>query len=271
MKFLHQYDKTVLVKDDYIRWFVDNAEAMSTGKIDDLFEQGSNPESVFSHIAYRYTILRERYFDDLIENAILSGYEQLVLLGAGFDTRILRLEVLKENRIRTVEVDTPATMKLKKEILEMNFGQIEKNHYLISFDFNRDDMNSLFQFGLHRGLQTICIWQGVSYYLPTDAVSIVLDFIKAELPSETILGFDCCTPLMLKKNDKIPGIAFNIERLKASGEPYVFGMYKDKMKRWLKEKGYREVRILEQNELEKLYFEKAELPDRMWYVISTKS
>ncbi len=39
----------------------------------------------------------------------------------------------------------------------------------------------------------------------------------------SLLGFDCCTPLILELNEEIPGIAFNIARLREIGEPYLFG------------------------------------------------
>jgi len=272
LKFLHQYEEKVLVKDEYIRWFVGNEtiETVEKGNTT-LFGSRSDPEGKFGYIAYWYTILREKYFDDLIEKAILNGCEQLLLLGSGFDTRFLRLSALKEKTIRTVEVDRSQTILTKRKILKNHIGKLPKYLYLIPMDFNQDDLISVFQYGLRKDLRTICIWQGVSYYLRHDTVSSVLNFIKTELSPSTIVGFDCCSPLMLKKNDKIPGIAYNIDRLNAIGEPYLFGMFIDPMKKWLVEKGFDDIAILEQDQLEERYVGRKTLPDNMWYVVSARS
>lgn len=271
LKLLHQYDEDVIVKDDYIGWFlgdeiVQNAEATLKSLEDD-----DNPESQFQRIAYWYGILREKYFDDLIENAIRQGYQQLLLLGAGFDTRFLRLSVLRNGHIPTTEIDTPATIQAKREVLESRLGGIPKDLHLLPMDFTTDKIDSAFQKGLRNNKKTICVWQGVSYYLPKKTVSTVLDFVFSAFSSETLIGFDGCTPLMLTTNDRIPGIKFNIDRLNKIDEPYVFGMYEQEMERWLMEKGFRDITILDQTQLEKQYLRSSGLPKHMWYVASARS
>ena len=43
---------------------------------------------------------------------------------------------------------------------------------------------------------------------------------------------------MLEPNEEIPGIAFNIARLREIGEPYLFGRFETEMAMLLQEKGY---------------------------------
>ena len=54
-------------------------------------------------------LVRVRYFDDLVKKSIDEGLEQLVILGAGYDTRAYRIEGLK--KIKVFEVDHP-TLKV---------------------------------------------------------------------------------------------------------------------------------------------------------------
>ena len=80
--------------------------------------------------------------------------------------------------------------------------------------------------------------------------------------------FDSCWPLMLVENDEIPGIRFNIARLKEIGEPYIFGMEPEDMNKWLQGKGFRNIRISLLNELEMVYMKTSTLPKKTWYVVT---
>jgi methyltransferase (TIGR00027 family) len=51
---------------------------------------------------------RVRYFDDFVKAAADEGLEQLVILGAGYDTRAYRIEGLEGNaNVKVFEVDHP--------------------------------------------------------------------------------------------------------------------------------------------------------------------
>jgi len=271
LRLLHQYEKDVLVKDDYVRWFVDDTAIQSADATRKSLEDDSRPESQFQRIAYRYGILREKFFDDLIEAAVHDGCRQLLLLGSGFDTRFLRLSPLREGHIQTFEVDMPATVREKRAVLERRMGAIPTDLHLVPMDFRTESLDVMFGADLRNDLKTACVWQGVTYYLPERTVSSVLDFVRSALPSGTLLGFDCCSPLMLKENEFVPDIEFNIRRLNEIGEPYLFGRYMDDMRGWLDDKCYQNITILDQRMLESRYLGTATLPQYMWCVVSAKT
>jgi methyltransferase (TIGR00027 family) len=58
--------------------------------------------------SYCYTIARTRHFDEILLAALRGGIEQLVLLGAGYDSRPFRFE-RELSRTAIFEVDHPAT------------------------------------------------------------------------------------------------------------------------------------------------------------------
>lgn len=60
----------------------------------------------------KYILYRYRFFDDYIQKCLASGITQLVNLGAGWDSRAYRGELL-ERKVRTFEVDHPATQAEK--------------------------------------------------------------------------------------------------------------------------------------------------------------
>src|SRR6478736_3667398 len=54
---------------------------------------------------------RTRYFDDMLVAQIAAGIGQVVILGAGLDTRAVRK---RSPGVRYFEIDDPATMELKR-------------------------------------------------------------------------------------------------------------------------------------------------------------
>src|SRR5271163_4740389 len=83
-------------------------------------------------------VVRTRLIDDLVREAIRAGAQQLVLLGAGFDSRGYRLEETKG--IRTYEVDHPATQRVKRARLRSRIKQPFENVRFVEVDFEKDDL-----------------------------------------------------------------------------------------------------------------------------------
>ena len=269
LKLIHQSDPDRILQDDYVNWFFDEStKAVVSSK--SRFNENSNDDSAgaFSQIAYRYTILREKYIDDFIEVSIESGCRQLLLLGSGYDTRFLRLPSIRKHSVATFEVDLPDTIEQKRSVLEARLGCIPAGLSLIPLDLRQADWKGIFQGGFQEAIPTIYVWQGVSYYLPERTVSTVLDFIRRGMVDGSHVVFDSCWPLMLVENDEIPGICFNIARLKEIGEPYIFGMEPKDMKLWLQGKGFRNIRLTLSNELEMVYMKASTLPRKTWYIVT---
>ncbi|NJL21543.1 MAG: SAM-dependent methyltransferase [Leptolyngbyaceae cyanobacterium SM1_3_5] len=271
MKFAHQFQPEVILPDEFVGWFFDDAVAQAL-KADclNLSVEPTNDAERFQQIAYWYTILREKYGDEVIEEAIESNCKQLLLLGSGYDTRFFRIAAVREKSVHTFEVDLPETIAEKRRFLTEKLENIPQELTLIPLDFNQENLNKLFQQGFDPTVETAYIWQGVSYYLPQESVSQVLDFIKSWMTTDSVLVFDCCSPLMTFKNDRIPGIATSIDRLTEIGEPFLFGMYADEMKNWLEEKGFQDIKILQQDALEEKFLHKRTLPNNMWYVVKAR-
>ena len=67
---------------------------------------------------YGAQICRTRYIDDAVQAALAKGIGQLVILGAGFDTRPYRLPGIE--RIKVFEVDLLAVQEDKKKKLHLS-------------------------------------------------------------------------------------------------------------------------------------------------------
>lgn len=266
---MHQFDPNRILIDDYVSWFFDESTlAKLRNARPAVNEDRKDPAEEFNRVGYWYGILREKHIDDIIENSIESGCRQLLLLGSGYDTRFFRLHSIRKHSVATFEVDLPETIKDKMTILEKRLGSLPEGLTFIPFNLNDNDLNAIVRAGFQPAIPTVYVWQGVSYYLPERTVSAILDFVRAKMVSGSLLTFDCCWPLMLIENDEIPGIRFNIERLRQIGEPYIFGMEPNDMKSWLQGKGFQSVSVSMQDDLEMNYKNSRTLPKKMWYVVT---
>ena len=272
LKLAHQFQKRVILRDEFLAWFFD-AETVDALRTDppDFDRRPRSAAEEWERIAYWYAVLRERYFDEAVAAGVRSGCRQLLLLGSGYDTRFFRLPEIAGRAVAVFEVDKAATIAEKRAIIEAHLGSLPARLSLIPLDLNREPLGRLFDRGLARKVPTLCVWQGVSYYLPKESVSAVLDFVRGELPSGTRLALDAAGPLMLEANDVIPGIELNIERLSRIGEPYRFGMAPREMRSFLSEKGFRRIRMASQEALERRYLRRRTIPGNMWYVVTARS
>ena len=123
--------------------------------------------------AFGYFNARTQYFDEVLLQEARAGLEQVVILGAGFDSRSLRFsDALRTARV--FEVDMPEVLALRTEHL---FGgqPTAPSAIAVPIDFEREDLGSaLRERGYASEARTLFLWEGVTYYLPEDAVKAVL-------------------------------------------------------------------------------------------------
>ena len=118
--------------------------------------------------AVTFVLARHRAIDDLI---LATPSDQVVLMGAGYDTRGARLcKRLRESMV--FEVDHPDTARRKAELAKTAYGDAEVAPVVpVTIDFARESIESrLCGAGLNPDVRTLWIWEGVSMYLPAQAV-----------------------------------------------------------------------------------------------------
>ena len=85
-------------------------------------------------------ILRIRYAEDRLREAVAAGAAQYVILGAGLDTFSLRQGELAE-RLRIYEVDHPGSQAMKRQRLIAINGSVPANLVLVPVDFETDRLD----------------------------------------------------------------------------------------------------------------------------------
>ncbi|MBM4364396.1 MAG: class I SAM-dependent methyltransferase [Deltaproteobacteria bacterium] len=84
--------------------------------------------------------LRTRYFDDAVRAALAGGVRTLVLVGAGFDTRSLRMPEVRQTGTRVIEIDHADQIEKKRGAYRELAGDVPPHVRLLSADLMREDL-----------------------------------------------------------------------------------------------------------------------------------
>jgi methyltransferase (TIGR00027 family) len=117
-----------------------------------------------------HVALRTRAIDDALRASLERGARQVVLLGAGLDSRAERMPELAD--LPVFEVDHPASHAFKVERLARRAAARPVRVARVSIDFERDRLGDvLAAAGFDRAAPAFFIWEGVTVYLGIEAIS----------------------------------------------------------------------------------------------------
>ena len=156
-------------------------------------------------------------FDALLE-AHAPHAEQLVILGAGLDTRAY--SDFKSRGVAIYEVDEAANQAHKRAALDA--AGIESDHVrFVVADFEQSDwIRSLLESDYNRDVKTIFLWEGVTLYLPERAVAETLRTLTEHSAPGSVALTDIYAHRILKLM-KSKAIGWSLE---ITGEATAFGL-----------------------------------------------
>lgn len=135
----------------------------------------------------RAMLIRTRFIDEALERAVAGGATQVAILGAGFDSHAYRCERLLTN-VRVFEIDRPATQSLKKQRVHEVLGGPPANLTYVPIDFQHESLpDVLRRHGYDPNQRTFFILEGVTMYVPEEAVRSTLRFVGSHPPGSTIV------------------------------------------------------------------------------------
>ncbi|MGV0813552.1 class I SAM-dependent methyltransferase [Mycolicibacterium boenickei] len=131
-------------------------------------------------------LCRKRYIDDQLAAAVDQGIEQVVILGAGYDTRAYRLPQLAG--LPVYEVDLPANISRKMAAIQRLLGTVPTNVRLLPVNFETDDLTEvLCDAGFDSAKRTFYIWEAVTQYLTESAVRTTMNRIAGAAPGSRLV------------------------------------------------------------------------------------
>jgi len=199
-----------------------------------------------------YVVVRARYGDDCLNERIDDGIEQLVILGAGYDTRAFRFPALKE-RTKVFEIDHPDSQRVKKERVKKVLGYLPDHVSYVPVDFEKTKLGeSLFAHGYDKNLKTLFIWEGVTMYITPEAVEETLVFVANNSGHGSSILFDyiyqSAVDGRMKEAEKMR------KRAAKAGESLKFAIEDGGIEAFLLERGFSDVKDMSPKSLEDRYF-----------------
>jgi methyltransferase (TIGR00027 family) len=182
-------------------------------------------------------ICRTRLIDDALKTALADGVTQVLILGAGFDSRAYRVPGVE--RARVFEVDHPATQRSKRERLSRMIGTLPPHVVLVPIDFNEQKLDTaLAAAGFRVGAGTFVIWEGVTGYLTPNAVDATLRYVSSATAPGSRIVFTYLHRGVLDGSARFEGAEEVIAYVKKAGEPFTFGLDPADLQKYLAERGF---------------------------------
>ena len=204
---------------------------------------------------YEYLIARTAYFDAVFSDGLKLEVPQIVLLGAGYDTRAFRFANLNR-ATRVFEVDIETTQSRKIKCLQKAGIELPERTMLVSMDFNKASLERVLrEAGFEHHQQTLFLWEGVSYYLDPKSVDATLAFVAHEAAPESAIVFDYGIRVDARNIDSHYGVR-TLHRFwtrRRTNEPIRFSIEEGEIAPFLEERGLRVVEHLDNNEIERAF------------------
>lgn len=128
--------------------------------------------------------LRTKFLDECVREGLMAGLDQVVLLGAGFDARGLRMTEMETRRATVFEVDTPEQLARKRRALAAAGIRLPERIVHVPFDFDTPDFDvelggALEMAGFRAGAGALFVWEGVIGYIDDAAIEQSLRFMAS--------------------------------------------------------------------------------------------
>lgn len=144
-----------------------------------------------------YPLVRSSYIEEKLLRpwCNVNAKSQIVLLGAGLDTRVYRFEPLQTNKHTIFEIDFPIVIQYKEEILkdEQLFCGLRR----LSADLSKLEwISDLVQSGFSVDIPTFWILEGLVYYMEQEVVASLLTKIADISAGTNQIFVDICIPAL---------------------------------------------------------------------------
>jgi methyltransferase (TIGR00027 family) len=182
-------------------------------------------------------VARTRLIDDLLTDALTAGAQQVLLLGAGYDSRAYRLPAMASARV--FELDHPATQAAKHRLLAAAVPAGDRRHVrFVPADLLHDDLTTaLTAAGFAVPGRTAVVWEGVTNYLTAAAVDATLRALAAATAPGSRIIFTYVDRAVLAGRDLSAGDWH--DAVARQGEPWTFGFDPAEVPGYLAARGLR--------------------------------
>ncbi|MEV0577382.1 class I SAM-dependent methyltransferase [Streptomyces sp. NPDC050392] len=181
----HRHDS--LARDVYAEHFVRAAPACADWpvRIEQVPDGDGNP--LWGRFA-RYFGLRTGVLDDFLHRSVGTGVRQVVLLGAGLDTRAFRLDLPSDCVV--FEVDRAGVLAFKQQVLTDLSAAPKAKRVPVPVDLRGDWVTALTSVGFDPAAPSVWLAEGLLFYLPGPAETYLIDTVDRLTTTGSALVFE---------------------------------------------------------------------------------
>ncbi len=203
---------------------------------------------------YEYIVARTKYFDSVMEKAIGNGIEQILIFGAGYDSRGIRF-IGNHQNISIYELDSPITQTAKIDQFEKRDIITPSNVIYIPIDFIKESLEEkLLEAGFDKGKKSLFLLEGLVMYLRPESVDSTFRIIDEFSTNDSEIVFDHIYLSVLKRENEQFGEKEIYRTVKSANEEWTFGIEIGSINTFLEEYQFHVVEELGPGELQEKYF-----------------
>lgn len=222
---------------------------LKSGWLFKLFSRRFFPNGI-----YEYVIARTGYFDALFIEALEHDFSQILIFGAGFDSRALRFSKLNKGT-RIFELDAPITQQEKLKAYLSKRLVIPDSLVLVPINFNRESLaEKTTRAGFIAGKKTLFLLEGVTMYLSQAAIESTFRFIADVSGKGSLVVFDYIYSGVLRRENKYYGEKDIYKTVEKVGEEWTFAFEESEVEHFLGRYGFLVKDHSGTQELEDRYF-----------------
>ncbi|MBP2660121.1 MAG: methyltransferase, partial [Firmicutes bacterium] len=174
---------------------------------------------------YEYLIARTKFIDNIFEN-IDDNIEQVLIFGAGFDSRAIRFKN-KLARTKIFELDVPITQQIKIDRIRGKNIEIPENLKFISIDFNKESLSKkLDEVDFDKNKSCLFLLEGLTMYLNQESIDNTFNLIEKYSGENSLIVFDYVSASMVRRENTYndPKIKKHYQFLAKAGEKPSFAI-----------------------------------------------
>jgi methyltransferase (TIGR00027 family) len=203
---------------------------------------------------YEYVIARTKYIDSQYMNALEQGFDQIVIFGAGFDSRAQRFSE-RNKKTKIFELDAPITQREKLIAFKEKNILVPENLIYVPINFKKDSLaEKLAEAGFVENRTSLFLLEGVTMYLSGDAVDRTFTFIRDVSGKGSLVVFDYIYAEVLRQENKYYGEKDIFKTVAKAGEAWLFALEEGEIEQFLQKYDFTLKNYSNAQTLEEQYF-----------------
>ncbi|NPV90080.1 MAG: SAM-dependent methyltransferase [Firmicutes bacterium] len=209
---------------------------------------------VFPAGMYEYVISRTKYIDSEFKRALEEGVEQVLIFGAGFDSRGVRFQDISK-KARVFELDVPVTQTAKIKRYEEKEIKTPENLVFVPIDFETQSIaERLMESGFKKGAKSLFLLEGLTMYLQPESVDKTFKTIREMAGGGSRVVFDHIYASVLRRENRYEGETELYRSVSKENEGFRFGIENGGVTEFLAGYGLTVLSIMDSDALEDMFF-----------------